>query len=163
MKENTIAASEEELAQLVFEAQTTIAKMPGATGDVFERVRRFIRLYSELRRKPVGAALLYEDGAPSAPSYHELTGKLVVGRLSKSAANPDASDLAAPDAQMSRTHFQITLADGFYVLRDLDSRNGTYLNNIPTRIEETVLKAGDIILAGASLFIFTGAPFTSAP
>ena len=57
---------------------------------------------------------------------------------------------------MSRRHFEIKLTDGFYVLRDLESRNGTYVNDEPQRIREHVLKAGDIILAGGVIFVVTG-------
>ena len=57
---------------------------------------------------------------------------------------------------MSRRHFEIVRADGFYILRDLNSRNGTYLNNESERINERALKAGDLILAGRTLFAFTG-------
>lgn len=156
MNISAFALSEDALAKLVFESQTTMRRTKTPTDDVFDRVRRFIRFYAELSTKPKGAALLYQDiGSPSA-RYRDLDRDLVVGRLSRSDRHPGGSDLAVEDAQMSRTHFAITIADNFYVVRDLESRNGTYLNNDPARIQERLLKAGDVILAGASLFVFTG-------
>ena len=121
-------------------------------------MRRFISLYAQLSTKPKGAALLYQDLESPTAHYCELDRELIVGRLSRSERHPEGSHLAVVDAQMSRTHFVISLADNFYIVRDLQSRNGTYLNNEPGRIEERVLKAGDVILAGASLFVFTGPP-----
>jgi pSer/pThr/pTyr-binding forkhead associated (FHA) protein len=160
MNNRTSPLSEDVLAKLVFESQTTMPRTKPPTDDVFDRVRRFIRLYAQLSTKPKGAALLYQElGSPTA-RYRELDRELVVGRLSRSDRHPDGSDLAVEDAQMSRTHFAITCRDDFYIVRDLESRNGTYLNNDPTRIREKLLKAGDVILAGASFFVFTGAPLT---
>jgi pSer/pThr/pTyr-binding forkhead associated (FHA) protein len=47
---------------------------------------------------------------------------------------------------MSREHFKITLIDGFYVLDDLDSLNGTFVNDDPQPIKESViLRAGTMI------------------
>ena len=58
---------------------------------------------------------------------------------------------------MSREHFKITLTDGFYVLKDLDSLNGTFVNDEPHAIKENViLIAGTAIHAGDVVFVFTG-------
>lgn len=148
---------EEELSRLVFESQATLRTSGIASDDAFERVRRFIRLYGQLDPKPAGAALLYQELASPEAHYRELDQALVVGRLSRNERNPDGADLAVEDAEMSRRHFEIALSEGFYILRDLQSRNGTYLNNHGTAVAEEVLKAGDVITAGASLFVFTGA------
>ena len=158
----SIVTSEENLGKILFESQVTMGSISTATGDVFERVKRFIRLYGQLQTKPSGTALLYQGLEPPSAQYREFDQTLVVGRLPKSERNPDGSDLAVDDAQMSRTHFEISLSDGFYVLRDLESRNGTYVNNDTTKIVDKVLRAGDVILAGASLFVFTGCPLTAA-
>jgi serine/threonine protein kinase len=48
---------------------------------------------------------------------------------------------------VSRRHARITIAGQGPVLEDLQSANGTYVNN--TRIERAVLKAGDIVRFGA--------------
>ncbi len=162
MNHSSLAASEENLARLVFEAQTTLGKFPAGTANVFDRVRRFIRLYSQLNPKPGEAALLYQQFTPPTAQAREIGQRLIIGRLSKSAQYPNGADLAIEDSLMSRAHFAIHIADGFHILRDMQSRNGTYLNDDPARQEEAILKAGDVILAGASFFIFTGAPLKPA-
>ena len=48
---------------------------------------------------------------------------------------------------VSRRHAKITLSGNAYVLEDLKSANGTYVNN--TRVERIKLKAGDIVRFGA--------------
>ncbi len=163
MNDLHLAPSDEALARLVFESQTTIRRTDPATGDVFERVKRFIRLYAQLSTKPEGVALLYQEFGSGCARHRELAQQLVVGRLPKRADKMQGSDLALEDAQMSRTHFEIRLTDGFYILHDLESRNGTFLNSDPNPIEESLLKAGDVIQAGASLFVFTGAPVAEEP
>ncbi len=160
MKQGSNFQSEEAIGHLLFEAQSTIGRTPSAD-DVFDLVRQFIHLYGQLQTKPAGAALLYQECASDSVHYHDLDRELIVGRLRKSDRNPHASDVALDDAQMSRTHFAISLSDGFYFVRDLGSRNGTYLNNLPRKIENEILKAGDVILAGSSLFVFTGPNFVT--
>ena len=48
---------------------------------------------------------------------------------------------------VSRRHARITLSGSSYVLEDLKSANGTYVNN--TRVERVKLKPGDIVRFGA--------------
>jgi pSer/pThr/pTyr-binding forkhead associated (FHA) protein len=48
---------------------------------------------------------------------------------------------------VSRRHARITLSNGAYLLEDLKSANGTYVNN--ARVERVVLKAGDVVRFGA--------------
>ena len=115
------------------------------------------RSVCSLPAKPDGVALLYQEPGTASVQCHPLGENLVVGRSRKNERNPAGCDLAFEDEQMSRRHFEIKLTDGFYVLRDLESRNGTYVNDDPQRIREHVLKAGDIILAGGVIFVFTGA------
>jgi pSer/pThr/pTyr-binding forkhead associated (FHA) protein len=57
---------------------------------------------------------------------------------------------------MSRMHFDIRCKDGMYFLRDLHSRNSSSVNSAPRIDCEVVLKAGDTILAGSTIFVFTG-------
>ena len=156
MKSPLAAISDEALAQLVFESQKTERCIKAPSSNIFERVRQFIVLYRDLVAKPVGPGLLYESRKAEEGHFQPLHRKLVVGRLSKSDNHPAGCDLACDDQQMSRHHFEIELVDGLYVLRDLQARNGTFLNEQPERITEAVLKAGDIISAGSRAFIFLG-------
>src|SRR3954451_12807669 len=53
---------------------------------------------------------------------------------------------------VSRHHCVIETKDGRPVLRDLDSRHGTFVNGVPVRERE--LEHGDLITVGGSLFLF---------
>src|SRR5260370_28093896 len=56
------------------------------------------------------------------------------------------------DAFMSPVHFQINVHDVEVSLRDLNSRDGTWVNGI--RCSEYVLSPGDVITAGQVRFVF---------
>ena len=59
----------------------------------------------------------------------------------------EKSDLALPlDKSISSLHFSLECADQTCRIKDLSSRNGTFLNG--QRVAEAVLKTGDEILAG---------------
>src|SRR5437016_4227415 len=55
------------------------------------------------------------------------------------------------DSHMSARHFAIVYRDNQCLIRDLGSRNGTFVNG--TMIVETVLRDGDRIEAGTSTFV----------
>jgi FHA domain len=156
MNDSPASLSDKALACLIFESKTTLRTLDISTDEVFARVRRFSRLYGSLPDKPDCAALLYQDPRTSAVSYHVIGARILIGRLAKSEQHPTGCDLAPADEQLSKRHFEIVRAGDFFVLRDLGSSNGTYVNHDSAKISETVLKAGDIILAGRSLFVFTG-------
>lgn len=60
--------------------------------------------------------------------------------------------LVLVDADVSRHHARIELRDGNYVIRDLDSTNGTYVNNRKQR--EAALSPADHIRLGKVIFKF---------
>jgi len=53
------------------------------------------------------------------------------------------------DKNVSRIHCQIVVSNGSATLTDLQSTNGTFVNN--ERITECVLKVNDLIRVGATL------------
>lgn len=81
---------------------------------------------------------------------YRLVKKLTVGRDS-------VNDIQLLDQKVSRRHFAIEKKKGFYILKDLGSRNGTYLNEV--RIESTELKPGDKIRAGNTCLAFGEEPY----
>jgi hypothetical protein len=154
MSEDPLALSDDELAQLVFESQLTLQSIEATPRSLVERLRRFRAFYEALSDKPTGPALLYnENDEVKACVIRE---SLVVGRLQKSSRTPEGADLAFKDPEMSRRHFEVTPADDLHVVRDMGSRNGTFINGKPEPVRETILKAGDVILAGNTIFVFTG-------
>jgi Nif-specific regulatory protein len=56
------------------------------------------------------------------------------------------------DLAVSRHHCTLVVKDSRFVLRDLDSRHGTFVNGLPARERE--LEHGDLITVGGSLFLF---------
>jgi pSer/pThr/pTyr-binding forkhead associated (FHA) protein len=70
---------------------------------------------------------------------------LVIGR-SNSAA------VCIPDYRLSGEHFSIARANGQFVIEDLDSKNGTFVNG--QRITRQTLHCDDRIVAGHTLFSF---------
>lgn len=62
------------------------------------------------------------------------------------------ADVNLADPSVSATHFQIEAFGSEFFLRDLESRNGTFLNNSPVRYSQ--LLAGDQITAGRTTLIF---------
>ena len=75
-------------------------------------------------------------------------GPLLVGRDAK-------CDLVLADDSLSRRHAKIEKRDGRFYVTDLDSTNGTYVNN--ERTAEAVLQAGDHIRLGNQIFKFLSA------
>ena len=57
-----------------------------------------------------------------------------------------------PDKKVSRRHAEIALSEGGYVLKDLGSPNGTFVNGEP--VTEHRLKEGDRITMGGQVFVF---------
>jgi signal transduction histidine kinase len=77
--------------------------------------------------------------AGGPPRTHRISGTIIVGR------GVDA-DIQLNCAGVSRAHARIREIDGRYVLEDLESKNGTYVNGEP--ITEHELQIGDEIRIG---------------
>jgi len=64
----------------------------------------------------------------------------------------DKGDVVINDSEVSATHCQIQNIDDIYHLFDMNSTNGTYVNN--ERVVKAKLKEGDIITIGQTSFKF---------
>src|SRR4029077_8054761 len=58
--------------------------------------------------------------------------------------------LVLEDSAVSRKHCMLKKKDPFYLLKDLNSSNGTFVNAIS--VKEAVLKNGDVIQIGKFIF-----------
>lgn len=87
--------------------------------------------------KPDGDSVMYELGEKP----------LTVGR------SPEA-DIVVYDERVSRVHCGIRLWDGEFYLKDLKSKNGTFLND--HQVEVSKVRGGDIIRVGSSLLMLEG-------
>ncbi len=71
----------------------------------------------------------------------------------KTLGRGDDADFVLPDKAISRKHAEIFYRDGQWFLRDLESSNGTYVNE--QRITEPIpLKSNDQIRCGATVVLF---------
>ncbi len=81
------------------------------------------------------------DGQP-----HNLkTGTTTVGR-------DDEADIKVDDRGLSRVHFEIAFDGRMAAIRDLQSTNGTFVDD--SRVSELVLRSGSTISAGRTEFNF---------
>ena len=96
--------------------------------------------------------LLAEDGL-AAERWELGDGPLAIGRDA-------AADIIVDDAALSRRHFLIAREANGYVLKDLGSRNGTWVDG--RQAKSTRLHHHDCILAGRTLFMFNEAEDSAA-
>ena len=86
--------------------------------------------------------LICVEGPLAGQEFEIPQGGLVVGR---------EGHVRVPDEFLSRRHFEVARdEDGLVRVRDLGSRNGTFLNTLPAR--NTKIHAGDEIRAGVNRF-----------
>ena len=71
--------------------------------------------------------------------------KVVVGRV-------DSADISVMDPLLSRLHFEFTCVEDTWLVRDLNSKNGTALNGEPLPELPQPVAADDIVTAGTSSF-----------
>ena len=91
---------------------------------------------------PKRSVLVCIDGPLSGQEFEIPPGGLVVGR---------EGHVRVPDEYLSRKHFEVKPhADGSIRVKDLGSRNGTFLNTLPAN--DTKVQGGDEIRAGTNRF-----------
>jgi len=95
---------------------------------------------------PAMLRLQPEQGQTGEKTYNLNIGDSTIGRGID-------NTLAFPDEEfISRRHCSISYHKYQYVLKDYDSANGTYVNDV--RIRETILRDGDCVQIGSMRFIF---------
>ena len=100
-------------------------------------------------RKVDYVALLTARSGPESGRQIEVTvGRWKLGKAPR--AEEGFQLITVPDAFMSRDHFALEAGVAAVILRDLGSTNGTLVNG--SRIERHMLREGDEIRAGESLF-----------
>lgn len=75
--------------------------------------------------------------------YHLGTGALIAGRS-------DSSDIVIDQESVSRHHIRLATQEGHTKVSDLDSTNGTFINN--ERVHERELHDGDQVRIGETIF-----------
>jgi pSer/pThr/pTyr-binding forkhead associated (FHA) protein len=102
------------------------------------------------------AFLVFEKGALKGRRIPIGPESVVIGRGGRSAV----CDVELPERQVSRQHAEIYADQGVYYLRDLNSKNGTYVNDQP--VQGTVrLQDNDVVqIALCERFRFVGTDAT---
>ncbi len=93
----------------------------------------------------VAVGMLVEDRGGLPGAHHRLGTHTTIGRT------PD-NQIVVPVREVSRKHAEITLTEDGYVLRDLGSPNGTYVNG--QQVTEYRLQDGDRVGFGGQVFVF---------
>jgi NADPH-dependent 2,4-dienoyl-CoA reductase/sulfur reductase-like enzyme/pSer/pThr/pTyr-binding forkhead associated (FHA) protein len=129
----------------VHKRETTKRAIPAEITMVQERKDQFVQ--------PTEAWLMAVTGAPTSAA---ATGRI---RLSPTrvmtVGRQEGVYLLIDHISVSRRHAEISYNNGWYMLRDLGSSNGTFLNNI--RLEKNKaynLKSGDEVLFGKVIYQF---------
>ncbi|WP_304505866.1 FHA domain-containing protein [Blastococcus sp. KM273129] len=105
---------------------------------------------------PAGAALLIVTRGPTAGSRFVLDRPmLTVGRHTE-------NDIVLDDVTVSRRHAEFHRRDGGFVVHDVGSLNGTYVNREP--VAEATLSSGDVVQIGKfGLLYLSRQSSTSSP
>jgi two-component system, cell cycle response regulator len=86
------------------------------------------------------------------PSGPDMGCRYPLGVLGVTLGRGDSCDIRIPDQSVSRTHARITLEEGGYDVSDLQSTNGTFVNDGP--VMTTRLKDGDYVRVGNCIYRF---------
>ncbi|MCA1732274.1 MAG: FHA domain-containing protein [Acidobacteria bacterium] len=106
-------------------------------------MRKLLESGARKMRQGVRQRMLVGIEGPAQGREYEIPDRgLIVGR---------EGDVRVPDEFLSRKHFSLVIDEqGWVRIKDLESRNGTFLNTLPAR--NTRIHPGDQIRAGQSVF-----------
>jgi hypothetical protein len=126
----------------------TLTGTPARMDKLRPRLEHIESLLAQAGKLPDKPVLVWRE-ADGSRRHAVIGAKLVVGR------HPDKADLAlAGDKLLSRRHFVIRASGEDCELEDLNSRNGTMVNDPRNRVQRQWLLDGDLILAGNHIFAF---------
>jgi transcriptional regulator with GAF, ATPase, and Fis domain len=89
--------------------------------------------------------LLQVAGTFQGKTFKLVDGETTIGR-------EPSNSICIPDSSLSRRHCLIRRASDNFTIVDLESRNGTFVNELPAK--ERVLQHGDQIAIGNNVFVF---------
>lgn len=141
----------------------TVGEAALRPGDVVRLGEHDLQVISD-RRRPVDAPLEVPapaPGAPTGPALFAVEGNDAGKRYALDAGGPMIMGRGATthitlwDIRASRAHARIDPGEAGFVVQDLGSSNGTYLNG--ERLDAPrVLAAGDRIQIGSTVLVFQG-------
>lgn len=104
---------------------------------------------------PTGTWLLVTEGPDSGRRF-AIAGGLAVGR-------GGGSDVRLSDALASRRHLEFEVRSGTTWVRDLHSKNGTWLGGRRLRASPAALASGDVLAFGATRILYGEGPSSPPP
>ncbi|NBD09299.1 FHA domain-containing protein [Corallococcus silvisoli] len=93
--------------------------------------------------------LVYNPGQSDELTYPLGDATITIGRA-------DDQAICIPHRSLSRQHARIESADGRFIVTDLQSKNGTFVNGVQIRRKE--LRPGDTLTLGELVFLLTRDP-----
>lgn len=137
-------------------ALVTSVGIPPLNGDADQAAE--VRVSQPGTGSPMNAKLVIERGDAPGTEFR-ITGKeAIIGRWdADNGVFPDVDlDSHDPEAKVSRRHARIKMQDGRYVIEDLGSTNGTYVNRgrrlLPGMAQ--VIADGDEVIVGKTFLRF---------
>ncbi len=97
--------------------------------------------------------LLTEDGA--------VAQRWAIGDQAAAVGRDDSADITIHDDTLSRQHFMIWREGNDYLIKDLNSQNGTWVGG--QRVQGAKLCQNVCIAAGHTLFMFSEHPLSANP
>jgi hypothetical protein len=120
--------------------KTRIETSAGAGAAAAPAPRKTVMI-SERRKPPVVGWLVAMNGDQKGEDFRVRDGQNILGSA------PD-SEIQIKDVTVSGKHASLRYKEGKFFLVDLDSSNGTYLNDKPEGIAKEELKDNDTIRVG---------------
>ncbi len=108
-------------------------------GTSFQRAIMHLQSNETRQKSPIRARLFYTDETGKECWEKIVPPRFTIGRSSD-------NNLVLTQMGISRNHAEVLVRNGEYLLRDRDSKQGTYLNGV--RVKETKLSNGDRIQLG---------------
>jgi len=93
------------------------------------------------------ATLFVLQGPDKGRTFRTLNEPAILGR--------ESEQIPLTDRTVSRNHAELSPQNGAWIIRDLKSANGTYVNGVRVR-DEVRLKHGDQIKVGSTLIVYAG-------
>src|SRR5688500_13809885 len=90
-----------------------------------------------------------KSGTNAGSTFEVGEAPLLIGR-------DDGAEIQVLDQGVSRRHAEIFRMGEMFFIRDLDSRNGTFVNE--ERIKEELLRDGDEVRIGSTVMAFEDSP-----
>src|SRR6266478_186742 len=147
----TAGNSDEALDSLLAKTSPNLFERPTVGAAFLQRMLEARRIISELalKNESAGLAIVHHDQPSTNTDFRRIGGSLTVGR-----APSNDWVVADPQRRLSAKHFRITKHGAEYLLVDLNSTNGTWLNESTQRLASASLRHGDFIYAGGCEFLF---------